>query len=210
MDAQSLPAMIAAAVDGLPPRPADGLDAYLDAAEVCIQRYGWSRMSPQDVARELGVNRTTVYRILGPKNEIFRLLVARLSHRLIERAVSVSAGFIGEGTPGPDVIIELTASTIEHLREDPTTAKVLADEPELVAGFMRDHVPEVIDRFTEVLGPFLGTAMHAGLVAKRDPHFMTEWMVRMCISLLFAPPRADVREFLAAGCRPLFATGGDA
>lgn len=198
------PEMITASVEGLPPRPRAELDVYLDAVEVCIRRYGWSRTSPQDIAREMGINRTTVYRVLGTKDQIFPLLVAREVHRLIERAVAISERGARDGLVGADVLVELLASSIEHVRDNPTIAKLLADEPELVGGFMRDGIPSVIDRFSKALGPLLLNAMNAGVLAESDPHLMTEWMVRIGLSLLFAPPATDLRRFLAAGVRPLF------
>jgi AcrR family transcriptional regulator len=196
--------MMTAAVEGLPPRPPAELDAYLDAAETCIRRYGWSRTSPQDIAGEMGVNRTTVYRVLGPKDQIFALLVAREVHRLIERALAVSEQCARDGLVGANALVELLASTIEHVRGGPTIAKLLADEPELVGEFMRSGIPPVIDRFSKALGPLLENAMRDGALARRDPHLMTEWMVRISLSLLFAPPATDLRRFLAAGVLPLF------
>jgi len=199
-----MPAELAALDLGLPPRPSEELDRYLDAVEICVRRHGWSRTSPHDIARQVGVNRTTLYRVLGAKDAIFRALVAREVHRLMDRAVRLGAELRESGARGAEVIVELTASAIEQVRNNPTIAKLLADEPELVAGFLRDDIPGVLERFTHVLGPFLGAAMDSGFVARRDPGVMTEWMVRMGLSLLFAPPRCDLRAFLAAGIRPLF------
>lgn len=206
MAASSLAEILAAAVDrgALPPRPRAELDVYLDATERCVLRYGWGRTSPQDIAREAGVNRTTIYRVLGAKNEIFRLLVDREAHRLIEQAVQHGVAVRESGASGVEAIIELAASAIEQVRDNPTIAKLLADEPELVASFMRGGIPDVLERFTEVLGPRLGAAMERGVVAQRDPYLLTEWIVRLCLSLLFAPPRVELRAFLAAGIRPLF------
>jgi AcrR family transcriptional regulator len=205
----TLPPVLAAAVGGdrLPARPPPELNPYLDAVEVCVRRYGWSRTSPQDIAREAGVNRTTIYRLLGPKDAIFRLLIAREVHRLMDGAARLGAELRGHGTGGADAIVELIAWAIERVREDPTIAKLLADEPELIAGFMRDGIPGVLQRFTEMLGPLLAAAMESGVVVRRDPLVMTEWMVRMGLSLLFAPPRSDLRRFLSAGVRPLFEAG---
>lgn len=89
------------------------------------------------------------------------------------------------------------------------TAKLLADERELVASFIQHDVPDVIERFSGALGPVLGLVMKGGRLAERDPALMTEWVVRMALSLLFAPPRADLRDFLDAGLRPLFAPEDD-
>lgn len=152
----------------------------------------------------MGVNRTTVYRVLGSKEQILPQLVAREVHRLIERAIVVSEACARRGLVGAHALVELLASTIEHVRENPTIAKLLADEPELVGAFMRDGIPSVIDRFSKALGPLLENAMRTGVVAEADPRLMTEWMVRISLSLLFAPPDTDLREFLAAGVLPLF------
>ncbi|MGE0323775.1 MAG: TetR/AcrR family transcriptional regulator [Polyangiaceae bacterium] len=199
--------LLSAAVEGpeLPPRPAEELDDYLDAVERCVRRYGWSRTSPQDIARELGINRTTVYRVLGTRDRIFELLVSREVHRLIDRVSRHAVGMVAAGTAGADIVVEVCALAIEEVRANPTTAKLLADEPELVSEFLRDGVPAVVARFADAFAPMLGLAMQHGRIAHRDPHIVTEWAVRMCLSLLFAPPRGDLRSFLAEGLRPLFA-----
>ncbi len=180
------------------------LDEYLDAVEVCVRRYGWSRTSLQDIAQEAGVNRTTIYRLLGSKDAIFGLFAAREVRRLSEWAARCGQAGQAKGAPTTETLIEVAAGAIERVRSNPTTAKLLADEPELVASFMRNRIPEVIERFIDLLGPLLAAAMEEGRVARRDPRLMTEWVVRICLSLLFAPPRGDLRELLAVGVRPLF------
>src|SRR5689334_6587328 len=68
---------------GLPAPPPASLDVYLDAAARCFARYGVQRTSVQDVAQELRVNRTTVYRQVGNVESMVRLLSAREIHRLL-------------------------------------------------------------------------------------------------------------------------------
>jgi len=196
-----LPLLLAEAVagGGLPPRPDASLDPYLDAVEACVRRYGWSRTSPRDIARELGVERTTVYRHLGGKDAIFRLLIAREVHRLIERSLEVAA----KVPAGPGVVVEVLASAVEHVAQNPALSKLLEDDPELVGGFLERGVPDVIERFASTLGPLLAMQMEAGLVAKRDARVITEWVVRIGLSVLFVPPAGDLRAFLAAVLVPV-------
>lgn len=191
----SLPTILADALadSGLPARPDASLDPYLDAAEACVRRYGWSRTSPRDIAREAGVERSTVYRHLGSKDTIFRLLVAREVHRLIDRSVVVAAS----APAGPEVVVEVLASAVEHVRQSPSLAKLLEDDPELVSRFLDRGVPDVIARFRSTLSPLLAMWMDAGFLARRDPVAITEWGVRIGLSVLFAPPPGELRRFLA-------------
>ncbi len=198
--ASTIPTLLADAVEGggLPPRPDASLAPYLDAAERCVRRYGWSRTSPKDIAREAGVERTTLYRHLGKKEQIFRLLIAREVHRIIDRASEV--GLTAGG--GPEVVIELVASTVEHVLANPVFAKLLDDEPELVGGFLERGLPDLIDRFTRALSPAVEAAMRAGLLAERDPVALTQWVVRVALSLVFAPAPGPLRPFLATLLAP--------
>ena len=184
---------------GLPPRPAAEIDPYLDAAERCVVRYGWKRTSPKDVAREAGVERTTIYRKLGPKDQIFRLLLAREVHRIIDHAAEVAM----REERGPSVLVELSASTIEWMQNNPVLSKLLDDDPELVASFLDRGVPDLIERFAKTLAPFLAMAMKAGQLAERDPVAVTEWCVRIGLTAVVAPPPGPLRPFLAAVLVPL-------
>ncbi len=188
--------------DGLPARPDRSLDVYLDAAVRCVERYGWERTSVRDVAREAGVERTTVYRHVGSMDHIFRLILAREVHLLID---AVPLGVPG-GQAGWEHVVELLAGAIEHALAHPVLAKVLADEPEVVAAILARGVGAIVERFVTTLSPLLAAAMDAGLVARRDPQVATEWIVRVGLSLLVTPPPSDLRSFLAAVIEPLLGT----
>ena len=77
--------------NGLPPRPDEATWGYLDAAVRCVERYGWQRTSVKDVARQAGVDRTTVYRHVGSMDDIFRLIVAREVHLLVDAIPSADS-----------------------------------------------------------------------------------------------------------------------
>ena len=176
----------------LPASPAAELDPYLDAAADCFARHGIRRTSVQDVARQLGVNRATVYRQVGTTEQMVRLLIARELHELVEFLPTQL-----KATDGPEVVVELLANVVDYARNHPVVAKVLADEPEVIGPFLVSDLPQVIARVATQITPLLAFAMRSGVVAQRDPRTTAEWLVRTALTLVLAPPPGDLRAFLA-------------
>ncbi|MBV9665111.1 MAG: TetR/AcrR family transcriptional regulator [Actinobacteria bacterium] len=176
----------------LPPPPAAELDPYLDAAADCFARHGIRRTSVQDVARQLGVNRATVYRQVGTTERMVRLLMARELHELVEFLPTQL-----KTSDGPEVVVELMATVVEYASGHPVIVKVLNDEPELIGPFLVSDLPQVITRVAAQITPLLKFAMRSGVVAERDARTTAEWLVRTAFTLVLAPPPGDLRAFLA-------------
>lgn len=177
---------------GLPPSPPASLDHFLDAAARCFARHGIRRASVQDVARELGVDRTTVYRQIGSVDSQVRLLFARdLNRVLTEVFVQLS----GHNTP--EALVDLVAALVTHARQHPVLAKVLSDEPELIGPFLVSDLSEVLHRVSTTLAPILQVGMDCGGLAPRDPMVMAEYVARVGLTLILAPPPGVLRDFLA-------------
>ena len=177
-------------VRGLPAPPPPALDVYLDAAARCFARYGIKRTSVQDVAQELRVNRTTVYRQVGTVESMVRLLTAREMHRLLADLPRHATGPFG-----PEAAVELLARAVDFARAHPVVAKVIADEPELLGLSLAD-MPEVLRRCATAIAPLLDAAMSAGHLARRDPLVVAEWLTRIGTTVILAPPPGDLRDFL--------------
>lgn len=175
---------------GLPAPPAS-IDPFLDAAARCFTRHGVRRTSVQDVARELRVDRTTVYRQVGNVDSMVRLLAARELHRLLD---ALPASLTGLG--GPEAIVDLLATVVVYGRNHPVLAKVLADEPELIGPFIVAELPMLIDLVAAAATPLLRAAMAAGELAPRDPDGLAQMLVRLCMPLVLAPPTGDLRSLL--------------
>jgi AcrR family transcriptional regulator len=178
---------------GLPELPAPALDPYLDAAARCFARHGVRHTTVQDVARELRVNRTTVYRQVGGIDQLLHLLFARDLHRLLAKV----PGLVEQDRPGPERLVRLLCDLITAVREHAVIAKVLADEPEVIGPVLTDDLPGVLDRITSVVAPLLARAMDEGLIARRDPDLLAEWLVRIAVTVLMSPPAAPLDTFLA-------------
>jgi AcrR family transcriptional regulator len=177
---------------GLPPVPSAALDAFLDAAASCFARFGVAHTTVPDIARELGVSRMTVYRRLGSVHDALRSLLARELHRLVVDL----AGQLHGTPPSPETIVELTEMVVRHAASHPVLKKALVDEPELVGPVLLDSFSGIVDNVAVVATPLLAAAMQAGLVRRQDPVVLTDWLVRITVSLVAAPPRQDLRSFL--------------
>jgi AcrR family transcriptional regulator len=172
--------------------PPTALDPYLDATARCFVRYGVRRTSVQDVAQELGVNRTTVYRQVGTVEQQAMLLLVRDAHRLLT-ALPAQV----QGPVGPHTVIEMVVAVVRRAQEHPVLAKVLADEPDLVGTYVTRDSGALIELATGVLRPMLEAAVASGAIARRDPVVLAEWLVRIAVSLMLTPPPVEPAEFLA-------------
>jgi AcrR family transcriptional regulator len=177
---------------GLPPVPSAALDGFLDAAASCFARFGVAHTSVPDIARELGVSRMTVYRRLGSVHDALRSLLARELHRLVVHLASQLKG----APPSPETIVELTEMVVRHAGSHPVLEKALADEPELVGPVLLDSFSGIVDNVALVTAPLFSAAMQAGLVRPQDPVGLTDWLVRITVSVVASPPRQDLRSFL--------------
>ena len=68
-------------------------DAILDATERLLARYGYRKMTVEDIAREVGVGKGTIYLHFPSKEEVVLSHVDRIVDRLKERlrAIALSA-----------------------------------------------------------------------------------------------------------------------
>ena len=154
----------------------------------------------RDVARELGVERTTVYRHVGSVDRMVRLLLARELHVLL----STLPSRLPASSNGPDAVVDLLTTVVTWAGEHPVLAKVLEDEPELIGPFLVHELADLIERVTSVVEPLLASGAAAGLLADGSARERAEWLVRAGISVLLAPPDGDLRAFLGTLVVPLF------
>lgn len=173
------------------------------ATLACVARTGLGKLTVDDVAREAGVSRATLYRTFPSKQA------------LIAAAADAEATRIGAS-------IEAAAARAASL-DDVVTAVILCgwralrDHPAL--GFVAEHEPGVLAPHLEFAG---GDALYGRLgrglaplfvTWARDPERAAEWVARVGLSLLWAPvplvdptDEAAVRRFVATFVTPGIAT----
>jgi AcrR family transcriptional regulator len=162
----------------------------LDAALRCIARWGVAKTTLEDVAREAGSSRATVYRTFpGGKDALFAALVERELDRL-EHAVagSVSAADDLEGA-----LVAAIGTVAGHLGGHAAFQFLLAHEPGLVLPHLAfrelDALLARVRAFgADLLSPhFGGDAGEAALAA--------EWVARIVLSYTTCPaPRVQLTD----------------
>src|ERR1700756_3676445 len=99
----------------------DARERILAAAERCIDRHGIRKTTMDDVAREVGLSRPSVYRYFADRDDLLIELITRHARALLDRARKS----IARQSSLPDQIVESVLYTAEHARRDPLTRHVI-------------------------------------------------------------------------------------
>lgn len=149
-------------------------DRAVAAALVCVARFGVGKTTADDVAREMGISRATLYRHVGSMPS---LLATAVESEIDRVATEVEFALVGADTLETALIGFL--ETANHaLRSQPALQYVVEHEPELVLPFLAFEqgaafLVEVSRRFTSGFAPFVAT--------DRDAARAAEWATRIAL-----------------------------
>lgn len=123
----------AASVSGVPataptskdPLPDDLEERILDAARRQFERLGVKKTTIGDIAREAAVDRGTVYRRIGSREELVRAVTAREVRVLLDELHGIPARHATVDA----VVADLFVTVINRWRGHPLVNRVLAVEP---------------------------------------------------------------------------------
>ena len=115
--------------DSSAPAAAPVSDRVLDAALACVARVGVAKTTLDDVAKEAGCARATVYRCFPGRQALMRAVLDREVSSLAER--TLQAADRADTLGGAIEAVMLTAAETFHTH--PALGFVLEHEPELVA-----------------------------------------------------------------------------
>ena len=169
--------------DRLPPRPPAELDRVLDATERCIARFGFERTSMSDLAREMNVARTTLYRQVSSVDEALGLVASRQIHLFVDELAALLAS-----GGGPHVFVEAVVRVVRLTQTHPVTLRILNHEPDMLGALVTRHLGTYASQVVDVLVPLLSAAMEAGTIRAGDPHLAADLMLRLMGGLVLIPP----------------------
>jgi AcrR family transcriptional regulator len=170
-------------------RQADDVQRRLVAASLaCIARWGVAKTSLDDIAREAGVSRATVYRAVPGGKE-----------RLLERVVDHEAGRffheldaeLGAARDLTDLLTRAVTAGLAAVADHPALRTMVELEPQLVLPHLAFHrLDRLLAVSTELLRPHLARFLPADAIPAA-----AEWAARVAVTYVIHPsPTVDPRH----------------
>jgi AcrR family transcriptional regulator len=172
-------------------RPTDTRTRILDAAFRAVAGHGLSRFTMDDVAREAGMSRQSVYRYFESKDALIVALVYREEEQFIDGVRAAHAAY----PRLEDAVREAVLYCLRTAREHPLLDRLLASEPEVLLPYLTTRGGGLIARARGVLEEL--TAERPG-VRTELVHRAADLAVRAIVSYAISPSD-DEPEDIAAG-----------
>lgn len=155
-------------------------ERVVSAALRCIARWGIGKTTLDDVAREAGLSRATVYRVVpGGKDGLVSLVVERELDRFFDALISATE----QAESLEDALVAGITEATRRLRAHAALQFLLAHEPELVLPRIAfAHLDGVLTRASSVAAPVLARWMDDS-----DAVLSAEWVTRIVLSYATTP-----------------------
>lgn len=100
----------------------------LDAALIQFEKVGVKKTTIEDIARQADVDRVTVYRRIGSRDDVVRAVMTREVESLLAELGSISA----RNNTAEDLVADIFVTVITRWRTHPLVNRMLALEPDRV------------------------------------------------------------------------------
>jgi AcrR family transcriptional regulator len=176
----------AAALAGAEPATAEA--RVVAAAIRCIARWGLSKTTLDDIAREAGCSRATVYRLFpGGKPSLIETVCRREVVRLL---LDVTTRL----DAAPDVetmLFEAIHTAAAFVADNDALQMLVRHEPETLLPYLAfDRIDPLLDTATAFVSPYLARHLDPDHAAE-----VVEWGTRIVLSYMFTPnPTIDLTD----------------
>ena len=159
---------------------AESEDAVLDAALTCSYQLGFSKVTIDDICKESGVSRASVYRLFpGGREVLFEALRVRELHQFFGDVLAEIEG----ATTVEDIVTRSVVSASILLNADEHLAMMLSSEPgEALGQLTSAGLPRIIRMATGALSPHLEP-----LIGHNSAHRLIDLVVRLTVSHFLSP-----------------------
>jgi AcrR family transcriptional regulator len=170
-------------------RHEDGRDAILDAADHLLARYGYRKMTMDDLAREVGIGKGTIYLPFESKQELALSHIDRIVERLKERLLITAREDAPPGERLREMLITRVLfrfDSVQHYTE--SLNELLAElRPQLLARRRR-----YFDEEAQVFARLIEEGQAFGAFSSGDSHILAHLLLTATNSLL--PYSLSVQE----------------
>jgi AcrR family transcriptional regulator len=132
----------------------------LAAAEKVIAHYGVSKTTMDDIGKQAGVSRPTVYRYFGDRDNLLAALIERRSRMLFDRARNYIFGFDSFA----EQLVEGLLYLVDHGRRDPIVRILVGPEHLGVTSPIVNGSALVAELTAEMWEPVLQRAIRRGQI----------------------------------------------
>ncbi len=169
--------------------PLSARDRLLAATYACVARYGLGKTTIEDVVKESGVSRASIYRHFpGGRDELVRETVGwEIAHFLTR---------LGDHVRDEPDLTMLVAEGLRFARRSMLShellQKILETEPERLLGLLTTESARTVPFIAAFLYPYLERERASGrLQAGVDVARAADYLARMILSLIGSPGRWD-------------------
>jgi AcrR family transcriptional regulator len=170
-------------------------DRVLDAALACVARVGLGKTTLDDVAREAGCARATVYRCFPGKQKLFGAVLEREVTALGTQAIAAA----GETESLADAIVAVILTGADTFHSHAALRFVVEHEQEILAPQLSfDRGSAVLRGAATLIAPAFTRFVEANRAER-----LAEWVARLTLSYLLNPSElvrlddiAQVRAFV--------------
>jgi len=152
----------------------------VDAALTCYRKFGVRKSTLEDIAREAGVSRATIYRYFPNKDVLLRVVISQEIARILGR-------FQAELNSGDRLADRLARGILalqEELSSHRTLHSVFELEPELLLPQLTVEGRASLAMLASFILPALRSAATLGEIGQENLDEKAEWISRMMVSEL--------------------------
>lgn len=182
-------------------------ERILEAARLCFSQFGFNKTAMEDIAREAGVSRGSVYRHFPDKESLFQAVGQEATREFLDetRLRTASVDTLTEQ------IEEIAELTFTFVRDNPLNAAMVRVDPDAFARLLTTESSDLLSMALDAVVPLIDAAIARGEVRPDlDVRRAAEWITRMVFSLVSTPSvtfdredpaqrQAFIRDFLVPG-----------
>jgi AcrR family transcriptional regulator len=160
----------------------------IEATYACVARWGLSKTTVEDAAREAGVSRATVYRLFpGGREELLDAVVAWATLEFFVRLYEQ----VRDASTLEEVMERGIVFAHRAILEHEVLQRVLQTEPEKLLPALTVESNRIREGIATFLVPYLE---ERGIAEGVDPDEASDFLARMLLSYMGSPGRWDLED----------------